>query len=520
MSFSWQRNWPAAVLALAAAVLVFPLWSVHTPAMPDFPAHLAGFYLLLEGKSAAAAAFYNVHWVLVPNLASEVIVPLLGRVLPLETAAKLFLTAAVVMWVLGPAAIQQALFGRIGPAALAAALFAYNANFTWGFFNYYFSAGVCFVLFAAWIATMNRRTPLIIAGFALAVSFLFVCHLFAVCVLLVMIGCIEISSAIHQRRLEPKALAARIVPIILVFLPSALMFVIARTSGNSGVGIEFNYADTIDDRFGGALQSSFDQPAYLVTAAFAVLVLAGLVYGKLRIHRLAKLLVIVLVALAMLAPEWALGGWGVDLRLPAVVGAVMFACTEFRIGKRSAVAAAIVLFLVAGGNAAVLASDWHGYDLQFQEFRSALREIPKGTKLVTVLDGDALNDTPDQPYWHMAEYAIIDRGAFTPLMFTTKGQHVVQVRPPYDRLAASNAQQGSPPDVSELADLAASRVDNDPDIEDVFPYLKAFQCHFDVAVVVTGGGEASEVPDFLTLRHTGTFFSLYDIHPTGACSKR
>ena len=134
-------------------------------------------------------------------------------------------------------------------------------------------------------------------------------------------------------------------------------------------------------------------------------------------------------------------------------------------------------------------------------------------RLVTVIDGNALGVMPDQPYWHMAEFAIIDRAGFSPLMFATKGQHVVHVKPPYDRYAAMTAQQGSPPDVSELADLAAGRGDADADIDENYPYLKFFQCHFDVAIVVYGKGEQDDVPDFMSLRHAGSFFSLYELHP-------
>jgi len=172
-----------------------------------------------------------------------------------------------------------------------------------------------------------------------------------------------------------------------------------------------------------------------------------------------KILIIALAVFAFVAPEWALGGWGVHLRLPAVLGAMLFATAELRLGPRMNALAAAALLLLAGVSAATLAENWQGYDRQFGEFRAALRGIPAGVRMVTALDGDSLGDeldpTPDQPYWHMAEFAIADRGAFTPLMFATKGQHVVEVKPPYDRWAAATAEQGSPPDVSELEDLAA-----------------------------------------------------------------
>ena len=47
------------------------------------------------------------------------------------------------------------------------------------------------------------------------------------------------------------------------------------------------------------------------------------------------------------------------------------------------------------------------------------RNVPRGARLLTVLDGNAIGERADQPYWHMAEFAILDRGAFTPLLFTT-----------------------------------------------------------------------------------------------------
>ncbi|MGC9953777.1 MAG: hypothetical protein ABSD21_05830 [Rhizomicrobium sp.] len=525
MIISWGRNGPAVALGLAACVLIAPLWCVHSLGMPDYPAHIAGFTIIADSAKAPPwASFYAVHWTLVPNLASELIVPLLAKLLPVETATKLFLSAAVAMWVLGPAAIQRALFGRIGVAPLAGAFFAYNANFTWGFFNYYFATGLCFLLFAAWIATAKRRGPGALAGFMLAICVLYVCHLIAVFLLAVMIACFEATQVWSERNFALKKLILRALPIGLVFLPAAAAFLFFKPAGADGGKFAFDFADTIGDRFSAAIKLYYDEPAYLLMSALAILWLWGLLYDKLRVHPAMKILVIVLAVLTLAAPEWALGGWGVHLRLPAVLGALLFASAELRLGSRVTALATAVLLLLAGVSSAMLAENWRGYDRQYGEFRAALRDVPEGAKMVTILDGNSLSDqlgpTPDQPYWHMAEFAIIDRGAFTPLMFATKGQHIVQVKPPYDRFAASNAQQGSPPDVSQLEDLAAGLDDNDPDIEEVFPYLKFFQCHFDEAVIVRGKGEASDVPDFLTLRHAGSFFSIYDIHPTNACAKR
>ena len=169
-------------------------------------------------------------------------------------------------------------------------------------------------------------------------------------------------------------------------------------------------------------------------------------------------LALLLVARAV-APEWAMGGWAVHLRLPAIFGAMLFASAELRMPVEIRAALTALALVVIGWTSAALAHSWRGYDRQYREFDAALTQIPRGSRLLTVLDGNAIGERSDQPYWHMAEFAVPARGAFTPLMFTTSGQHVVQLNPPYDRFAAATAQQGSPPDIDELNFLARGATD-------------------------------------------------------------
>src|ERR1700689_4435941 len=113
-------RWPESrrtgfTLVAAALMLAAPLWSVWAPAMPDYPAHLASFALIDQvsfhhGASGAAdGKIYHLHWAFVPNLASEVLVPLLAQLVGLVAATKLFLTGAIFLWVMGPGAIHRAL---------------------------------------------------------------------------------------------------------------------------------------------------------------------------------------------------------------------------------------------------------------------------------------------------------------------------------------------------------------------------------------------------------------------------
>jgi hypothetical protein len=509
-------EWPLLASVFAAILLAAPLWCVAMPAMPDYPAHLASFALI----GGRASRYYDIVWRFLPNLASEALVPLLARLMPLEIAAKLFLSIAVALWVLGQAAIQRALFGRVNPGALIAALFAYNANFLWGFFNYIFATGVSFFVFAAWIATDGRRTRLHQIAFAIAFTLIYFSHLFALAVLLLAIGCFELSGWLAERPRDTRKLLLRALPVLLMCLPAIFAFLVLKPAGAASDNLKFDLLSTWLDRFEAAIQYGFDKPATLLTGALIILFAAGLAMRRLVVHPRMGIALVVFALAAVLAPEWALGGWGVHMRLPAVLGALAFASSEWKIAPRMAAVSAVVTLLLLGAGAIAVTLSWRVYDAQFVEFRAHAADIKPDARLLTVLDGDSLGWAPDQPYWHMAEFAVIDRGAFTPLMFTTAGQHIVLIRSPLGRIAAAAAAQGSPPDIDELDDLAGGRIDADEDIRDVFPYLMFFQCHFDQAVVIHGAGAHSRVPTMLRFVHEGTFYTLYDIVPDARCAGR
>jgi hypothetical protein len=511
-----RLNWYAVGIAMIVAMLLIPLCLVRIPALPDYPAHLASFYLIATGaKASAVAHFYRIEWALLPNLAGEILVPLLGHIMSLQTAGKVFLGAAMMMWVLGPALVHRALYGTLGVAPLLGACFAWNANLSWGFLNYYFAMGATFLIFAAWIATEDRRRTSQILGLTVAVTFVYIAHIFAAATLLLLVSSFELGGATRLSQWRP--IAKRMSAVALVFAPSIFCYLLLNHAGSPEIA--FNLSDRALDKLAAAIVFRFDDPAFVLLAMLCILLAAGLWLGWAVIDRRMIAPLSVLALATSMAPEWAMGGWGVDLRLPAVLGALAFASAEFRLerGKLIALSGALILALIA--NNAMLTTSWLAYDRQVCELTTALKRLPAGIRLLTVLDGSAIGYGADQPYWHMAELAIISPGAFTPLMFTTEGQHVVHLQPEMLPIAARTAEQGSPPDVDELEDLAANRVDEDEDIANVFPYLMRFQCHYNVAVVIHLGGPRSAVPPLLQLRHAGSFFSFYDILPDSRCIK-
>jgi hypothetical protein len=512
------ETWPVAALAAATLLIVSPLWLVKVPAMPDYPAHLASFHLIGGlANDPVIAKFWRIEWAPIPNLASETIVPLLAKLCGYRVATKLFLTLATLLWAIGPALVQRALTGRIGVTALAAALFAYNANFMWGFFNYHFASGLALVAFAGWIASgawpaWRRASVLMLALLPIYFS-----HVFGAALLLLLIGCYEAQAWFEAKPLSLKGAVARLWPVVVATLPIAILFLFFKPEGTDG-HLAFNILESWLDRIEAMLDLYFDQTHYALLAALLVAVAAGLWTRRLVVHRRMWLVLAALLFLTIFAPEEAMGGWGVDLRIPPVFCALFFAATELKLEPRGLKEAATLLLAVIAFNAAALAGNWRYYDRRYDEFRAADAVIPQGARIVTVLDGDAIGWASDQPYWHMAEFAIIDRRVFTPLLFATRGQHVVRLQPSVAPFAAQSARQGSPPDISELEDLSNGLIDGDTDIAFVFPYLMRFQCHYDYAVVVHLNGHRSPVPAMLHLVHAGSFYAIYAIDHTG-CPK-
>src|SRR5579864_5026694 len=200
-----SREWPAQALAAGfacvAVALVAPLWLIELPPMPDFPAHAAAVFVQTHAAPGSLLSrFYEIDWAPVPDLASELIVPLFANIVSIITATKVFICMAVLLWVFGPAAVQYALSGRVTATSLAAAFFAYNSNFTMGFINFYFAAGVAFFVIAAWIAT--ERVSLLPRFIMLAACFalLYFLHLLAVPFAGLVLLCFELAKL---RRHDP-----------------------------------------------------------------------------------------------------------------------------------------------------------------------------------------------------------------------------------------------------------------------------------------------------------------------------
>ena len=509
-----RHSWTVAALLAAAVVLIWPLWAIGTPGMADYPARLAGFYLVAGGANASPlSGFYGIAWTPIPNLAGEIAIPALAGILPLETAAKLFLSLALAMWVAGPALIHRALYGHIGLTPLVAAFFAYNINFMYGFFNYYFAAGLCFVVFAGWIVSEGWPRWSRLTIFAAAATILYFSHIAGAALFLLLVTTFEAARV----PISWRTMRSHLVDVAVISLPVAAL-VLLNPGDATDSKIRFYLVETLLPRIESLVQHSFNSPAYGLITAIALLFAIGVWRKTIVLHPRMRLPLIALTLAALLMPIQAMGGWALHLRFPAFATALLFASCDVRLSSPRLIGvlgAAIVSALV--WLATTLATDWKSYDRQIAEFRAALRDVPRGSRLMTVVNRDYRDVLNAALYWHIAEFAIIDRSAFTALMFTTKGQHIVYLKPAVAPFAAHTSTEGQPLAMDDLESLASGQSSH-PRVRRLWHYLFDFPCHYDEVVLIRGKGKPENVPDMLKLRREGSFFALYDVSPPRECS--
>src|SRR5438270_11880266 len=170
----------ALLFAACFLVAALPILITATPPLLDYPNHLARMHIEAAYRdSPLLRQFYALDWRPIPNLAMDLVVPPLARIMPLAWAGKAFLLAIFLLMAGGTAALHRVLFGRWSAWSLLAFLLLYNRILLWGFVNFLFGVGLALVATALWIGLRERPAWLRLALAALLATAIYFAHLFA-----------------------------------------------------------------------------------------------------------------------------------------------------------------------------------------------------------------------------------------------------------------------------------------------------------------------------------------------------
>ena len=416
--------------ALLMTLVTVPLFSTVLPPLFDYPNHLARMYLLREGGNA----FYAVRWEPLPNLAQDLIVPPLARLMPLDLASKLFLVMVFGLIAGGVIWLNRVATGAWRFWPLFAFLLLYNRIFLWGFVNYLFGIGLALGGTGLWLALEPRRSWVRVAASSLVGLLCYFSHIAALGFYALVILGVEARPAIAELHSRQWAvLGRRIATLGIQFVLPAVLFLYWHSMAIGGV----SYADfwrKVDVVF--SVFDDYDRAFDVACLALFLCLLSWLVWTRrlALVPRFGWATCIVFTSY-LLMPSQMYGGSAVDHRLPIAWLLLLIASSAPRFPtRRFATAIGIIAGSVLMIRLAVIEHVWHHADEVYSADLIGIDALPRGSKLAVAIPPDAI-DLVSVPEVHLPALAISRREAFVPTLFAYPGQQPIALWPPYAALA-------------------------------------------------------------------------------------
>jgi len=427
------------LLMLLAAV---PLFSTVLPPLFDYPNHLARMHVLSEGGNQ----FYAVHWEPLPNLAQDLIVPPLARLMPLDIASKLFLVAIFGLITGGAIWVNRVATGvwRLWP--LLAFLLLYNRMFLWGFLNYLFGIGVALAGAALWLALERERSWLRILASSVVALTCYLSHVAAFGFYALVIIGIELSPAWDELRARrwPALARRKAIAGAQFAIPAVLFFAFwhPAAAGSTSYAAFWRKADLLFSVF-----DNYDR-AFDIVCFTLFLGLIGWLAATRRLRlapRLAGAAGLVF-AVYLLLPSQIYGGSGADHRLPVAMFLLVIASSAAKFpNRRTAAAIGVVAAVLLVTRMAAIEYVWLRADRIYSVDLAGIDMLPRRAKLAVAYPASAVNFAP-VPEVHLAVLSVARREAFVPTLFANKEQQPIALKPPYDALADA----ATPPELWDL----------------------------------------------------------------------
>jgi hypothetical protein len=423
-----------AAFALLLAVVSAPLFSTVLPPLVDYPNHLARLQLIATGGDE----FYAVRWAPLPDLAADLVVPVLARAMPLELAGKLFLVMSFTLLAGGTLWLNHVTSGRWRWWPLLAFALLYNRSLLWGFINYLFGLGVALCGVALWLSLDERRWLRVPVSAAVALGCFF-SHFAAFGIYALAIAGVEllpVLSLIRARRYgnagERIALAAVqfIVPaiIFLGFAPHA-----------SGGPISFAFWRKFDLLF--SVFDNYSRPFDVGCFVLFVGLISALAWRRrLAIAPRLGIALAFVAAAYVLLPNQAFSGSGADHRVPVALFLLLIAATwpSAPLPRRAALAVGFAVTAVFAARMAVIEGLWLKSGAVYAAEIAVIDTLPRGAKLAVAFPTREVS-AGGIPQLHVATLAAAWRAAFVPTVFAYAAQQPLALRPPYDALAAATS---------------------------------------------------------------------------------
>jgi hypothetical protein len=405
----------AGVLILAAMLLA-PIWTAAFPPLLDYPNHLARAFVLahLHDPHFSFAEFYRADWGAYPYLGMDASLAVLGRVFPIETAGRVYLSLCALAL---PAAawffIHEAQPGA-EVSFLWSLLIAYNVFFLEGFLNFDLSIAVGFLALGLWLRWLAKPGTRAWIAALLAFTALYFTHLLGFGIAgLIVVAYLTLSRKPIRDWLWSGALA----------LPGLAFYLHSSRVGLTAGKIIFHGWDDKLDSLGMILHGYWPLLDWISLGALAAWFFAAW-WRNPEFHWDRKWIAIAafLFALFWVIP-WMWGeGSDLDIRVLPFLSIAILATA--RVGRRGKWLAAIPLLLFAVRIASITQHFREAQPVLARLARS-FDAVSRGAQVLPIVEGD--EDPIERPFTHFWAYGVIRRGWFSPYLMDAPGETPMRI---------------------------------------------------------------------------------------------
>jgi hypothetical protein len=444
------------IIVLLGALALLPTVLVDIPAMADYPNHLARMHLLVDAAGPNRNPFYEIAFALYPNLAMDLIVPQLSRIMNVESSTRYFFFLSQLLVIAGAVILEYVVKGRHQFAALAALLTLHSMPFALGFVNFEFGIGIALFGLAAWIKSENLRwylRLLIHVGF---VCVLFLAHFFALGVYGLTLGLYEL----RRMALRPLDIKDATATVLMLAAPVLILLAILRRSGGAIGGSEIEWMLDWKPVWIALFLNGYDAMLSAASVAALFVAIGYLVFRRqLCVFNAGAWIALGFVVAFMLMPFKLFDSRMADIRLITGALLVLPAFIGLRPGNdASRMVAALVVCTIIAVNATYAGAVWLSYRSDFADLKASFKLLqPESFVLVGASHTGEVAPTllTDVPMHRGPVLAVHYARSFVSLFYTIPGMQPVEVRPDLQHLDVSTATEDyHPPSLTILRALA------------------------------------------------------------------
>jgi hypothetical protein len=429
----------AVLFVVSIGVASIPVFDNRFLSINDYYNHLARTAILLHYTDEPTFSVYFLpNWQLLPNLAFDIWVCTLGRILPIVLAGKLFIVAIFAFTLGGVIFLHRLTFGGWSLWPFLAVLLLYNRLLLVGYLNFLFGVGLWLHALSLWVRFRDARAWLRVAVLAPAAIIIFLAHLAAFGVLAVTIAVYELAAVATSSHRWPTKFADLFLAGI-AFAPPILLAVFLSPHSEASAAMRYRDLTTRVAGFAAPILYDWriDAVCFLVLLGlFAWAVVTRSICFDPRLTACAS----VLFALQFAMPNVIMTAEGGDRRLPLPMMLLAIGATDLRAGLGRL---PWCLILATGGAFALriagVEARWQADQPIYDDISRGMSLLPAGARVASSFPPDSFNDfsVPALAISYLPVWEIVSHGGFTQTLFAYPTQQPLVFTPKYEALAAA-----------------------------------------------------------------------------------